>query len=306
MQEGTRSFHSYLTTNNILCRINETDGGKVLEMLLDALKRHFPELDIENAAKEVRAREEIFPTVVAPGLAIPHARLPNMTAPLVAMACCPDGCDFNVENSKVNVMILLLTPIDEPNLHMSMMAALASEFSKNNAIQAVAKLSTPYDVMGYFSGNEVVMGEYLTAKDVMKQDIQLLHETDTLNYAIDIFATTQADELPVIDNTGDLRGIISLFDILKFSLPEHLLWMENLAPIYQFQPFAEMLKTAPETKIADVMREEFLKVEEDVPAIQLAKLFIVNKVNHLVIVDKNGRFAGMVELKAFCGKVFWE
>lgn len=305
MTDGARNFHTYLSSNNILCHVKNNNGNEVLKMLLDALKRHFPELDIDTATNEVLAREEIFSTVIAPGLALPHARLAGLNEPLVAMACCPDGADFT-DGATVNVMILLLTPVDEPNLHMSLMAALAVDFSKPDAIKKVASLMTPYDVIGYFSGNEVVMSEYLTAKDVMEHDVPTILETDNLNTAINIFATHQAEEMPVLDSTGDLRGIISLYDILKHSLPEHLLWMENLAPIYRFQPFADMLKTSSDTKIADIMREEFTRVDEDVPAIQLAKLFIVSKEKRLVIVDKKGHLTGIVELKAFCDKVFWE
>ena len=130
-------------------------------------------------------------------------------------------------------------------------------------------------------------------------------ETDTIGHAIRTFATTKSEELPVLDNAGDLRGVLALTDLLRYSLPKHLLWMENLTPIYQFQPFAEMLKTAEDNKVADVMREEVVTVESDVPAVQLAKLFLVDKVSQLII-TRDGKFAGVVELKSFCARLFWE
>ena len=68
----------------------------------------------------------------------------------------------------------------------------------------------------------------------------------------------------------------------------------------------EILKSSGDTRIADVMREEFLKVDRDVPAIQLAKLFLVHHLRQLVITGKDGRLAGVVELKEFCAKLFWE
>ncbi len=112
-------------------------------------------------------------------------------------------------------------------------------------------------------------------------------------------------ELVVLDRDGDLRGVLALTDLLKYSLPEHLLWMNDLSPINRFQPFSEVLRNAGETKVADVMREEFISVEKSVPAIQLAKLFTMHQLRQLVITD-GGRFAGVVELKAFCAKLFWE
>ena len=54
------------------------------------------------------------------------------------------------------------------------------------------------------------------------------------------------------------------------------------------------------------MQELGEPVSEDVPAIQLAKLFLEQKQSQLIITDKNGRLAGLVSLREFCAKFFWE
>lgn len=307
MAESNRSFNDFLSPNNIVCRCKAQDGRELLVTLLDILKRHFPALDRDYAFSEVMAREALFPTLIAPGLAVPHARLPGLVGPLVAMGLSREGVAFGTgEDEPVRVMILVLTPEDDPNSHMQLLAALAVDFNQPDAIETVSKLATPAEVLAYFSGNAITIAEYLTAGDVMRQNVPTLKETDTLRHAIAMFATSHAEEIPVLDRDGDLRGVVSLADLLQFSLPEHLLWMEDLSSIYRFQPFADMLKNSADTHIADVMREEFLKVDREVPAIQLAKLFLVNRVRQLVITGKDGRLAGVVELKEFCAKLFWE
>ena len=82
--------------------------------------------------------------------------------------------------------------------------------------------------------------------------------------------------------------------------------MEDLSPIYRLQPFSDMLKTADETKVADVMREDFTSAPEDAPAVELARIFLINKLSLLIIVDKKGKPAGMVTLKNFSAKLFWD
>jgi predicted transcriptional regulator len=67
-----------------------------------------------------------------------------------------------------------------------------------------------------------------------------------------------------------------------------------------------MLKTADETKVADIMREEFVKAEITDPAVKLAKIFLMNKLQQLVIVDSANRPAGVVTLKNFSAKLFWD
>lgn len=304
MQED-RQFCSFLQLNDILVGVQDTDGSAVLKKLIALLKRHHTALDIDYTRREVESREALFPTMVAPGLALPHARIPGLPGPLVAIACIPNGCFFG-GSDKARVMILLLTPVDNPNLHIQLLSALAKEFTAPGAADKIAKSSSPRDVLSHFTRGAAKIPDYLKASDLMEQFPEMLQETDSILDAVKKFAVTRSEELPVIDDTGDLRGMLSLADLLKYSLPEHLLWLEDLSPIYQLQPFSDMLKTADETKVADVMREEFISAGADDPAVKLAKLFLTTKVSQLLILDDAGKPAGFVSLKNFSAKLFWE
>ncbi|MBO5668673.1 MAG: CBS domain-containing protein [Lentisphaeria bacterium] len=305
MKNQRRSFCNFLQINNIICNVNEGDGKAVLEKLIGIMKRHYPELDIEYTRREIESREALYPTMVAPGLAIPHARIPGLPEALTAIACIPQGCDFG-GSTPVKVMVLLLTPVDEPNLHIQLLSALAGEFEDPAVTDKVAGMATPQELLNYFSCGLASIPDYLKAADLMEKFPAMLQETDSILDAVEKFAMTKTGELPVIDNTGDLRGILSLTDLLKYSLPEHLLWLEDLSPIYQLQPFSDMLKTADETKVADIMREEFISANVDDPAVKLAKIFLINNLSRLMILDNAGRPAGVVTLKNFSAKLFWD
>lgn len=306
MPETIKHFYEYLFLNNIRCNIQSENSVAVLQELLDTLKRHTPAIDIDRATREVLAREEIFPTIITDGLALPHARLPEISEPLVAVATLPQGVPFDAKGTRVKVVILLLTPLAEPNLHIQLISALANIFLEKSSVDCLAAQTTPAAVMQFFHGNRIELNSCLTAADMMRPPAYVLQETDTLQQAISKLTTSRSEELPVVDRDGDLRGVFGLSELLKFTLPEHLLWMEDLSPIDRFQPFADLLKTSTDTKVADVMREEYLSVPETMPAIQLAKLFIVNSVRQMIILDGKGKLAGIVELKDFCGKLFWD
>ncbi|MBP5532105.1 MAG: PTS sugar transporter subunit IIA [Lentisphaeria bacterium] len=303
--KNSRHFYDLLALNNIVCRSKIRDRDELLRELLRLLKRHHPGLDLEAAEREVTAREALFPTVIAPGLALPHARMPNLDMPLMGMVCTPDGVDFNSELGKVQITILLLTPSDDPNLHLQIIAELARVFSDTTMVDRVLECPGPAGVLELFDTNPRDGKEFPVAGDVMTPPPAVLHETDTLAEAIRRFATCKWPELVVLDDEGDARGVLALTDLLKYSLPEHLLWMDDLSFIDRFQPFAEVLRTAGETRVADVMREDFMTVDKSAPAIQVAKLFTVHQLRILVITDR-GKYAGAVELKAFCAKLFWE
>ena len=54
------------------------------------------------------------------------------------------------------------------------------------------------------------------------------------------------------------------------------------------------------------MNQDFITVSEDVPAVQLAKLFLTDGIRCLAVTDSQGKLAGIVKLKEFCAKFFWE
>ena len=300
-----KHFYELLPINNIICGSTISSRNKLLDELLKLLKRHEPALDLSEAASEVTAREEMFPTVIAPGLAVPHARMNGLPEPLLGLVCTPGGVDFRSELGDVKVTILLLTPIDDPNRHLQMLSEIAKTFSDPAMVDKVVGCSSPEQVLKLFNTNEQEVEQYLTAGDLMETPTAILRETDSLSVAIRFFATTRCSELVVLDRDGDLRGVLSLGDILKYCLPEHLLWMDNLSPIDHFQPFADVLKSSADAKVADLMHTEFVAVKKDAPAIQLAKLFTRDQLRQLIITDQ-GKFVGVVELKKFCARIFWE
>lgn len=168
MPETKDLFHKYLFANNIRCNMTAANSIEVLQELLHMLKRHVPTMDVEKATHEVLAREEIFPTIISDGLAVPHARLDEIVEPLVAMAILPDSVPFDAQGTRVKVVILLLTPMAEPNLHIQLISGLANTFLKADSVERLAALSTPAAVLQFFHGNNVELSPRLTAADMMR------------------------------------------------------------------------------------------------------------------------------------------
>ena len=111
MEEANKQkFSDYLSLNNILCNVDGADEETVLSKLLEALNRHYPKLDIKEAGNEVRAREEMFSTLIAPGLSVPHARIAGLPFPLVAVACTPNGVGVSNSDDKVLMTVLNNAP----------------------------------------------------------------------------------------------------------------------------------------------------------------------------------------------------
>jgi len=297
-------FYHFLAPGNIVCNMTSTDSAEMIEQLADVLCRNTAGLDKTTVVDAVMAREQLVPTVIAPGLAVPHARLEEVDKLLVALGTSQQGVNFK-SDEPVNVAIMILTPKDDPGLHLQVLSALAKDFQDLQAVKEISALDSTAAVMNYFDKAKVEILDYLNTKDIMEPISVTMLENDTLNQVIEMFAHNDVVNIPVLDNEGDLRGTVSRMDVLKFSLPEHILWMDDLTAIYRFQPFAEMLRDDEETKLADFMNEQVVTVDENLPAIQVAKMFIVDKLSE-IMVTREGRLVGVVRLNSFITKLFWE
>ncbi|MCQ2380626.1 MAG: CBS domain-containing protein, partial [Victivallaceae bacterium] len=143
----------------------------------------------------------------------------------------------------------------------------------------------------------------IKAGDMKKWPAHTLKESDTLKYAIELLFKSNVSTLVVLDENNNLLGALSPCDLLKFCLPEHLLWTEDLGPLVEFTQFTEVLEKASDTKVGDAMNT-IVTAEVNVPAVQLAKTFIMEQVREIAITD-SGKFVGMVEINDFCSHLFW-
>jgi mannitol/fructose-specific phosphotransferase system IIA component (Ntr-type)/CBS domain-containing protein len=291
-----------LSRDHILFEVETTSRDEVLAQLVTQLDKTKDGFDRAAAVQALKEREEVLPTVIAPGVALPHARLEGMERPLVAIATTRVGIQFDKDKGPVNLVLLVLTPKEDPSAYLRVLSML-SGILKDIDVPAFIDGASVDDVVDLFEAEESVV-DYLTAANVMDAEPVTLLESDTLNVAISTLCSRRVLDISVIDEEGDLRGIIGMEDLLRQSLPQHLLWMEDLTPILNFEPFAEMMKKDKETKLADFMREDFISVPPGTPAVQLAKIFLMNQTRQIQVLDGR-RLVGVVSLGGFSTKLFW-
>ena len=61
------------------------------------------------------------------GIAFPHARLPGLARPLVAVGRSARGLDWDAPDGEpVRLLFLILTPLEEPSVQLRILARLAA------------------------------------------------------------------------------------------------------------------------------------------------------------------------------------
>lgn len=79
----------------------------------------------------VLAREAIMSTGIGHGIAVPHARLEGLTAPMVGIGLSPEGLDFNAPDGiAAELVFLILTPAGEDGAQVALLADIARTFAR--------------------------------------------------------------------------------------------------------------------------------------------------------------------------------
>lgn len=95
-------------------------------------------LEVERVAKAVYDRELVMGTSLGHEIAVPHARMPEVTKPLLAVGHSRKGIDFDSPDDKPSRLIfLLLTPEHEMSAQIQLMGQIARLFEDESARHVV-------------------------------------------------------------------------------------------------------------------------------------------------------------------------
>jgi CBS domain-containing protein len=98
--------------------------------------------------------------------------------------------------------------------------------------------------------------------------------------------------------------MVSEEELIRLCLPEYITWMEDLSPILNFEPFAEILRREATMPVMEIMvlADHYASVEEATPAIQVAKVMMRREVRQVLVV-RDKKLMGIITIQDFIQKV---
>ncbi|MGD8843675.1 MAG: CBS domain-containing protein [Gammaproteobacteria bacterium] len=306
---------SLFTPRQILCHVEGLACEQLVLRLIDLVAVENESLNAGDIHQNVLKRESCGVALVCQGVAVIHVRAPHLDRVFAAMAttrgglCCSvgagsTGCRAGEELSTVGLVVLMLAPLDDPAGYLRSVAALSRSCLDKGFLDKLLAIDDPVEVWQLFDRQDLALPAYITAADIMSTDFPCLRTDDTLNTAIDMFCTLGLSEIPVADADGDFAGIVTEDELLRVCLPEYITWMEDLSPVLNFEPFAEILRQESSLPILEIMLfpERYATVDEQTPAIQVAKIMMRRDVRQVYVV-RDKRLIGVVTIHDFIHKV---
>jgi Kef-type K+ transport system membrane component KefB/mannitol/fructose-specific phosphotransferase system IIA component len=137
-QRARRLFLAHLAPRRFVPELAGRDRAEAIRALA-TVAAESSGLDTAALADAVLAREAIMPTGVGEGIAIPHARLPGLSAPIVALGVSSGGLDFGAPDGELSrLIVLVVTPEHDDLIQIELLAEIARTLQNADTRRAVA------------------------------------------------------------------------------------------------------------------------------------------------------------------------
>ncbi|MGD1913087.1 MAG: CBS domain-containing protein [Rivularia sp. (in: cyanobacteria)] len=139
-----------------------------------------------------------------------------------------------------------------------------------------------------------------TVAEVMTRDLITVKRQTPLGEAIKILAEKHISGLPVVDDAGELIGIISETDLMwqqaGVTPPAYFMIFDSVIYLQNPINFQRDLHKALGQTVGEVMSKKPITISPDKPLPEAARLMRDRKIHRLPVLDNSGEIVGILTL----------
>jgi PTS system nitrogen regulatory IIA component len=157
-QSNNAEFNPLIDSQDIICHTTLTDRDTILTELLQLLAKKHHIRNIEEIYHILQERENDMPSVAGPGIALPHARLDELSQITIGIVTSKGGFSYTGDGENIiHLLILILAPKADPDAYLHTMSSLAKICKDPDTADQVAKLTTSENVWEFFKRGELTL-----------------------------------------------------------------------------------------------------------------------------------------------------
>jgi len=142
-------LHNFLKPEHVIIDCRMTNTEDVLREMVRHLKMRNVISDEELIFNKLMEREKLGTTSIGHNSAVPHAKLKDLAAPVIAVGVSNAGFRYHeTDKQPVHFIILILSPSHSSVIHLQILAAAASLVKKSGRlIKKIVAAQTPREVI---------------------------------------------------------------------------------------------------------------------------------------------------------------
>ena len=133
----------------------------------------------------------------------------------------------------------------------------------------------------------------MRAKDVMRSEVQCVSESTTLRELSRAFRRHGVTTLSVVNDAGELVGVVTETELLKAMLPGYGELQDSLHYMQDFEYLEDRADEVENVPVKDIMLRGAISVNEDTPLMRVISLFLLKACSHIPVVQ-GGKIVGVV------------
>lgn len=149
----------------------------------------------------------------------------------------------------------------------------------------------------------------MLAKDIMEKNVITIKEDESVEEAARLLIENEISGVPVVDQEGHLKGIISEGDLIyrekQLHIPAVIQILDSTIFVESLKKFQQEFKKITAYKVKDLMTKKVVTVEANTPTEKIATLMIEEKINRIPVIQE-GKVVGIITrqniLKSIIGK----
>lgn len=138
----------------------------------------------------------------------------------------------------------------------------------------------------------------MVASNIMTTDILKLNRGSTLLDALKACCTQKIRQVPVVDGSNKLIGVVTTKGLFRAVLPNYI--SEGLLDDVSFAPdlpgFIENIKTLTSKGVLEFLDDDYVAVRPEVPVMEICAIFVSAKrnVESIMVVDNSAHLLGII------------
>jgi len=260
---------SLLNPKLIKCGLAAKSKDEALEEMLEVMAAGTPGVTVVELRAALAEREKLGPFSMAKGSAFPHARTEKVSDFRIAIGTALQGLDFKApDGNLIRLVVLFVIPKKHSNLYLTTLAQFLNLFASEENLLKAAQAKTGEDLVASVDSAAV-----RPAGPMLASTLPTLTPQTSLSKAVELFSSTKAESIPVVDADGNLVGELAASSLLQLGVREHFLHLTSSATLQAGGSIESVLRShsdAPVESLGVVSHNGYRTVQEDEPLIEMA------------------------------------
>ena len=138
----------------------------------------------------------------------------------------------------------------------------------------------------------------MKVKDIMTEDVIRVKPDTPVSTAARLFREKALSGLPVVDDEGNLVGIVTEVDLIarhaRPHFPAYIQFLDSIIYLESSKRFKESMRRILATAVSDLMTTPAQSVDPEMEVQDLAAFMVEHRVNPVPVVTEDGDLVGIV------------